>query len=407
MKFRGWTRMLLLSVLLAATAGAQGPKVRTLSEQELLDMMLGSSIQASRGSNTESMKKRIGDALAQGKRFTMIAVEDVPDNWTVVVPAGVGGGGAWEYVKERVEQQKLPLVPDAQMRAIDALSKHIGKKFNAVIRVEAAAATVTALLSAAEMGVPIVDACLSGRARPEIQQQIPWINGIPASPAALVTRWGDVIILDKAVDDYRVEDLARAVAVSSGGGSPMALNPMSGRNVKRGVIRGSLSQAILFGKTVREAVAGGRDPIGELIRVSNGYKLFHGVVTKSVDKGERGFSWSDVEMRGINEFQGHTYKVFVKNENNVTWLDGKPDAMSPDFISNLDPRTGDAISPVVLGSYPVGKEVVMFGFPNSPMWRTPKGIEVFGPRHFGFDFDYVPIEDLQKARSLSPPGSDR
>ena len=47
-----------------------------------------------------------------------------------------------------------------------------------------------------------------------------------------------------------------------------------------------------------------------------------------------------VEMTGTGPWQGHSYKIFVKNENIVTWLDGKPDAMSPDFISNLDPKTG-------------------------------------------------------------------
>jgi len=51
----------------------------------------------------------------------------------------------------------------------------------------------------------------------------------------------------------------------------------------------------------------------------------------------------------------------------------------------------------------VGQEVVLVGWPNSEMWRTPKGIEVFGPRHFGFDFDYVPIEQLQKARTRKTP----
>ena len=45
-----------------------------------------------------------------------------------------------------------------------------------------------------------------------------------------------------------------------------------------------------------------------------------------------------------------------------------------------------------LGAYKEGADVAIIGWPASKMWRTPKGIEVFGPRHFGFDFDYVPIE---------------
>jgi DUF917 family protein len=391
----GVTAMLVLSV--PERLGAQQAKIRTLSEQEIMDMMLGSSIQASRGANTQQTVDRMKAALAQGKRFTMISVDDLPNDWTTVTIAGVGGGGAWEYVTDRIKQQNLPTVQNTSVDAVQALSKHIGKKFNAVVRIEAVQAA-GALLLASELGVPVVDACLSGRARPEIEQQIPWINGIPSTPAAIVSRWGDTVILDKTVDDYRAEDLGRAVAVASGGGAQMAMNPMSAADVKRGVIKGSLSQAILFGKTAREAVAQGKDPVAELVKVTKGFKLFQGTVTKADMKGERGFTWWDVEMKGIGPYAGHTYKVYVKNENIVAWLDGVPDAMSPDTIQNLDPKTGDAHNGGALGGYKLGAELAIIGYETSPMWRTPKGIEVLGPRHFGFDFDYVPIEQLYRQR---------
>jgi DUF917 family protein len=390
---------LAVAFVITAPVTAQQPKIRTLTEQEIMDMMLGSSIQASRGANTPQTVERMKALIAQGKKFTMINVDDIPDDWTTVTVAGVGGGGAWEYVRDRVAQQKLPTIPNATMAAVDALSKHIGKKFNAVIRIEAVQAA-GALALASDLGVPVVDACLSGRARPEIEQQIPWINGIPSTPASLVSRWGDTIIVDKAVDDYRAEDLGRAVAVASGGGAQMAMNPMSGAQVKRGVIKGALSQAIMFGKTAREAVAQGKDPVAALVKASNGFKLFQGIVEKADTHGDRGFTWTDVEVKGNNEYTGHTYKVSVKNENIVAWLDGVPDAMSPDTIQDLDPKTGDAHNGGQLGGYKVGAEVAFIGFNTSPMWRTPKGIEVFGPRHFGFDFDYVPIEQLMKQRKV-------
>jgi DUF917 family protein len=180
----------------------------------------------------------------------------------------------------------------------------------------------------------------------------------------------------------------------------MAMNPMSGRDVKRGVIKGALTKAILYGRTAREAVNQGKDPVAALVKVTNGFKLFQGIVSKSEMKNDRGFTWWTVELDGRNEYSGHTYKVFVKNENIVAWLDGVPDAMSPDTIQNLDPKTGDAYNAGDLGGYKVGAEVAFIGYETSPMWRTPKGIEVLGPRHFGFDFDYVPIEQLQKERKL-------
>jgi len=401
-RHRSMARALFVLPLLGASvppASAQ-PKVRVLSEQELVDMMQGSSIQATRGSDTAAMVRRVKELLAQGHQFTMIAVEDVPDDWTIASGGGIGGGGAWEYVSERTAKQQLPTIPSAQTAAFQAPSAHIGKKFDAVVRSEAAGATLTALAMAAELGVPIVDACKAGRARPEGSQSIQWINDIPTTPVAYASRWGDIVLLDKVVDGYRQEDLGRALAVASGG-LVSAATAMAAKDLERGVISGSVSEAILFGRTVREAREQGRDPIPALIKAAKGYRLFQGIVTASEDRGEGGFSWSNVEIRGTNEFTGHTYKVYVKNENIVSWLDGVPDAMSPDSIANLDPKTGDTINPPTLGSYVVGQEVVLVGWPNAPQqWRTPKGIEAFGPRHFGFDFDYVPIEELQKARTL-------
>lgn len=383
-----------------ALAGQQGPRLWTLTEQEVVDLMTGAAIQGTRSSDTAAMIRQAKAILSGGKKFQIIAVDDLPDDWNVVMAAGgIGGGGAWDYVTDRVKQQNLPRVDNPTLIAMDALSKHLGKKFNALIRNEAAGATLNVFQTAAAVGLPVVDACPAGRAKPEVQQSVTFINGLSVAPAALVTRWGDTIFIDKAIDDYRYEDIARALAVASGGGISNARGVMSGRDVKRATIHGALSEAILFGRTVREAVAQRKNPVDELIRVSDAYPLFRGTVSKAEEKGDRGFTWWDVELLGLNQYSGHTYRVWVKNENILSWLDGKPDVMSPDLLYNIDPKTGESISSSGLGGYPMGADVMMIGRPaNSPAWRTPKGIEIIGPRHFGFDFDYQPIEQTQKAR---------
>jgi len=378
---------------------AQEPPVRTLSEQEVVDLLVGSCIQATRGCSTDQYIERVTAAMAQGASFRMISPDDLPDSWMTVSPAGVGGGGAWEHVLERTEQQSLARVGDTNLKSIQLLASHLGTEFDAMLRLESAGATVSALLLSHEMGIPIVDACMSERARPEIQQQIPWINGIASTPAALVTRWGDEVIIRKSADDYRAEDMARGIAVSSGGGASIAMNPMTGKQVKSATVKGALTRAIELGRTVREATEGGRDPIAALVDATGGYLLFTGTVTKADHRGERGFSWTDAELTGTGQFEGHTYRVFVKNENIVSWLDGEVDAISPDYIYNLDPATGRAITGGGLGGYPMGAEIAMIGVPAPPEWKTPAAIEVIGPRHFGFDFDYVPLEQLQSSRA--------
>jgi uncharacterized protein len=378
---------------------ARTPNIRTLTEQEMVDMMVGSSIQATRSSDSASMIKRVRAAVADGRTFTMVSLDDVPDDWTIAVPGAVGGGGAWEYVLEDVKRDNLPTIPDVAERAMEELRRVSGKKIDAIMRVEAAGATLNAFMVASKLGIPVVDTCLSARARPD-RQSMTNVHGVRSSgPSVAMSRWGDVVILSNLAAPYRSSHILRALAVGSGGVVTTAGTLLSGSDVKRATIKGSVSQAILWGRTVREAVERKVDPIDALTATSNGYKLFQGIVVKDDGKGDRGYTYHDVELKGIDEFAGHTYKIWVKNENIVTWLDGKPDAMSPDFISNLDPKTGDAITGGEgLGGYPVGKEVVIVGIPASPMWRVPKGLELFGPRAFGFDFDYVPVEQQMKLR---------
>ncbi len=391
---------LLIVVALVSVSAQSRPRIRTLTDQEVFDMMVGSSIQGTRSSNSAGMIENAKKLLSEGKKFQVVSIEDLPDDWTLVQAAGgIGGGGAWDYVVERTKKQNLPTVPNGTLRAMEALSKHIGKKFDAIVRNEAAGATLSVFQTATAAGLPVVDACPAGRAKPEVQQSLTFANGLSITPAALTTRWGDTIIIDKTVDDYRYEDLARALAVASGGGISNARGVISGRDVKRYLIPGALSEAILFGKTVREAAAQGKDPVAALIGVCNGcVRVFHGIVRKAETKGERGHTYTDAELEGTKEYAGHTYRVWVKNENIVSWLDGKPDVMSPDYLYNLDAKTGDAVTSRELGGYPMGVEVAMVARPAHAGWRTPKGIEIIGPRHYDFDFDYVPLETIQKTR---------
>jgi DUF917 family protein len=391
----------LASLFVGLNAAAQSsPGSRILSEQDLVDILVGSCIQSTRNCDPSESIKDIRQALAGGKEFRLLSTDNFPDDGMVVAVQGLGGGGAWEYVIERTDKQGLTTIEDPRRRVVELLSDHLGKEFTALVRSEAAGATATALLLAADMGIPTLDAGITGRAVPEVQQSIPWINGIASIPTAIVTRWGDEIIIRNAVDEYRVEDIGRAIAVASGGSAIITMAPMSGAQLDRGVIPGNLSEALLYGRTVREAREAGEDPIDALVAVAGGYKLFEGVVTRSDDRGDRGFNWVEAEFRGVNEFEGNSYRIYVKNENIVGWLNGEVDAVSPDYIYNLDPKTGESTLGVGIGGYAVGEEVVIVGVPAPPQWRSPKGVELMGPRHFGFDFDWTPIEELQSDRNL-------
>jgi DUF917 family protein len=386
-------------VFVTLAAFAQQPKIRTLTEQELMDMVQGSTIQASRNNDTPGQVARIREALKQGKVFRMIELQDLPNTWMTVTPGGVGAdASAWQDVIDRAKRDHYPLETRYSVLSVEALSKYIGKPFNAVVRQEGAGAVAEALILAADLNLPLVDACMTGRSRPEINNQIASTMGVPAYPSAYVTIFGDTVILIKALNDERVDDIARAIGVASEGGTAGAMNPMTGETAKRVLVPNANTQAMQIGLAIRTAQEQHTDPVQAILKQVHGYKLFHGVVVSDNTHGSlRGFTYSEIVIQGMEEDAGHEYRISNKNENLAAFYDGKPDASAPDNIENVDPKTGD--SPWgIIGAMKVGTAVVILGWPSDLRWRTPEGIRLFGPRHFGYDFDYVLIEELQARR---------
>lgn len=390
----------LLLSLIACTnhdSTSHSLELRTLSEQNLIDILVGSCIQSTRNCDPKQSIADVQKALSEGKVFQLIEVENVPQDDMVIAVQGIGGGGPWQYVIDRTKEQGLEKIKDPRKSVVELFTQYTNQNVAALVRSEAAGATATALLLGAEMGIPTLDGGITGRAVPEVQQSIPWINGIASVPTAIITPWGDQILIAKAIDEYRVEDIARAIAVASGGDAWISMTPMSGKQLEKGVLIGNLSEAELYGKTVREARENGEDPIAALVEVAAGFKLFEGVVTKSTESGDRGFNWVEAEFEGKDEYSGRSYRMYVKNENIVGWLDGELNAMAPDYIYNLDPDTGESTLGVGYGGYVVGEKVAIIAVPAPAQWRSDKGIELIGPRHFGFDFDFIPIEQLHNS----------
>jgi len=87
-------------------------------------------------------------------------------------------------------------------------------------------------------------------------------------------------------------------------------------------------------------------------------------------------------------------RLEIQNENLVALRDGRVVASTPDVISVLDSQTAEAIGTERIR---YGQRVSVIGFASDSIWRSARGLEVAGPRAFGYDFPYVPVEDLHAA----------
>ena len=361
--------------------------MRTLDRQQLEDLIRGCAILGTGGGGSPTRGLRlIQSDLAAGREFKLAGLEEVPDNALVASPYMCGSvspegvGGSTSHGDEEMEC----------LEAFKALEADLGRPFFAAIATEIGGGnTAAALCVAARQGIPIVDADPAGRSVPELQHTTFYIKDVPITPLAVATATGDVLILKEVSDDFRAEAIVRAIAVVSNNRAGVADHPMEGLILQESVVPGTLSKALAIGEAVRVARSSATDPVRAAITAGNGFLLFKGEVTQADWEIEEGFTIGELIISGTNHYSDHTYRIWYKNEHIVSWLDEQPDVTVPDLICVLDPKTGEAITNP---NCQQEMDVAIIGYPAPALWRTPRGLELFGPTHFGFDIPYQPIE---------------
>jgi len=377
--------------------------MRTLTRQDMSDLLVGTGILGCGGGGSERLGRQLINAIYDSdKEFSLIDPMEVPDGEYLCITAGVGGGVGKEikdklkpYLAPTEKQNTVELQTRTAQRAIRELEALIGKRFFTYVPSEIGPGnTVLPMYLAALEGKPAIDADVCGRAKPEMSLSTTHVAGIPVTPMTMANTIGDLMILKTAVDDYRGEDIARYMAVISGGMVSVARAPSTASKYKQGVVRGSISRSIRLGSIVRNSREKGLNPAESILKSEpDCVYLFHGRVTSWTRKEEGGFMWGDISLEGLGDFRGHRLDVWYKNEYLITWMDRKPYATCPDSICMIDTSDGGGLSAWVPDlNAQIGREVEILGFKADKLWRTDKGISLFGPRHFGYDTDFAPVE---------------
>jgi DUF917 family protein len=119
--------------------------------------------------------------------------------------------------------------------------------------------------------------------------------------------------------------------------------------------------------------------------------LFRGTIASRSWEDREGYMWGEHEIEGEDDFSGQHLRLWFKNENHMSWLNGEPYVASPDILEVVDPRTGEPLSNTYLEE---GQRIVVIGVRRRPQFDNQRGLEVLGPRHWGFDVEFRPIEKL-------------
>lgn len=351
------------------------------------------------GGSVEWGMSMLKAALDDGITLEWVDVDDIPDDAMTVTPYGMGSTAPLS--QETIDEIESIGLEDklghrSMEEAVKELGEYLGVPIGCLVAGELGAGNTAApLVTGARMGIPVVDGDYSGRAIPDEMQGTPYLYGKQSWPFASVDKWGNVAIVKYTVNPHMFERIGKMLGVAAYGMTTLAATPLPGVEMKEIVVAGTLTKCLALGRVIRQAREAGQDPIDAALDATGGWRLFEGTVTAKDWEDRGGYMYGTIYIQGTGDYEGQKLDVWFKNENHVTWLNGKPWICSPDIVTLAD-KDGEGTSNTLLKA---GDQVIAVGIKGLEAFRTEFGLnEAAGPRYFGFDIDYVPIEKLMEGR---------
>ena len=361
-----------------------------LNRQQLLDIVYGAAIYGTGGGGSLTVGVQlIEDALAQGKEFKLVSFDELDGDDVIGTPYSCGAISPISP-EEKAKYARLPdHEKDHYNMALEQMERFLGKPVKAVISTELGGGnTAKAMYVAATTGKYIMDADPAGRSVPALQHSTYCIHNVPICPISVMNQFGEGAVFTHVYDDERAEDLVRALAMVSQNHIAVVDHVNTARVLKDAVIRGAITQAGKVGAAYRLAREAGEDYALAAAQAGGGALVFRGVVESNDWGTQGGYTVGTRVLSGTGEFAGRTLKIWYQNENIIAWLDGQPWITAPDLICLFNEDEGlPQLNPY--GDAGTHQSVICLPAPEE--WTSPRGLELFGPRFFGFDLDYAPF----------------
>lgn len=368
------------------------------TDQEIEDFVRGCTFMGTGGGGDPkdgiAWLKEVSD---DGKEIKWVNHNEIPDHVWTICPYLMGSiAPLTEEAKQRMKRLGLTEEPykSIQAESVRLLEKYMDVKVEAVVAIELGGSnTPGAIGAAARLGIPAVDGDYTGRAIPEIPQTTPYLNDLTLWPISSVDKYGNQAFITESVGYEMAERMGKFLAAASFGLAGQSGFLFKGNDMKQTIIPGTLSKCLEIGCTIRKAREAGDDPVKEAIDSLDGWLIFEGEVTGKEWEDREGYYWGTHTITGAGEFEGSKFKVWFKNENHVSWLDNEPYVTSPDMIVVVNRETGE---PYANSAIEEGQNVAVIGLSAVEQFRSKKGVDILGPRHFGYNIDYTPIEESMK-----------
>ncbi|MGC4191054.1 MAG: DUF917 domain-containing protein [Thermomicrobiales bacterium] len=355
--------------------------MRTITIDQLDDMAMGAAVLGTGGGGNPYIGKLMARSAMRGKPpVQMLSFDDLDDD-DLIAPTAMMGAPT-------VMVEKVPSGEEI-VSAFLALQELYGRPFRATMSIEAGGVnSLVPLTVAARLGIPLVDGDSMGRAFPEIQMVTATLVGVKATPMALADDKGNSVIFN-TIDNRWTETFARSVTVDMGAAAYMSNYVMTGKQLKEAGIGGTMTLIEEIGRAIRESHRQHTDPIRTVLEVTHGYRVWTGKIADIARRTVGGFARGTAKVEGMGGYVGRTLDVDFQNEFLIARTDDDVLVTVPDLITMLDAETGE---PITTEDLRYGFRVVVIGIPCDSRWRTADGLDLVGPRYFGYDVPFVPVE---------------
>lgn len=317
----------------------------------------------------------VEQALLDHGPVPLTTVDDLGPDDAVILVSGIGA--------PTVGIEMLPATHQVEtlLREAEVLA---GRRITTLMAAEIGGSNGLAPVGwAARLGLDLLDADGMGRAFPDAAMVAMNVAEVPCGFAVMCDVVGNVTTL-RTVDLHWMERLARAITVASGSMCMGAHYLLTAETARGAVIEGTVTGSIRVGRALLTAP----EPLDAVATELGGRILLTGKITDLDRRTEGGFARGSVTITGTGTDRGRRQILDLQNENLLVREDGEVLVSVPDNVTILDAETGQAITTEMLR---FGQRVAVLAWPCDPIWRSPRGLELAGPRAFGYDLSYSPF----------------
>lgn len=210
---------------------------------------------------------------------------------------------------------------------------------------------------------------------------------VDGCPVVLADEHGNTVTI-QTKSNADLERVARALSIEFGAMCVGVGFSHQARDASRTVVADTVSLALDIGVAIQQERAHGGSPVARILELCGGQHLFTGKITDVDRTIAGGFAVGTVQISGVDADAGRVLSVDLKNEYMVARHGDTAVVTTPEIIVLLDMDSGSAITSERVR---YGYRVAVLAIPCDAQWRTAPGLELMGPRAFGFDVDYIGI----------------